>query len=180
MYFTFKWFPDSNNWRERERERARRESRESELDRTRLHHRPNPRLHQSCRTPTPSRSRHRDRTPDRIAKIAPPPSPSRSNFRRLNLGAPHSDAGPRSPLTPAKPHLTSTIPDPHLFKPISFFFSSLMRTPVWDHADITLPRSSPMTHPWPISLFLDLPVPFPQFLITFSSSLSQFDRIVWV
>ena len=52
----------------RERERARRESRESELDRTRLHHhprshhRPNPKSHWSRRTPAPQRSRHRDRT----------------------------------------------------------------------------------------------------------------------
>ena len=42
---------------------------------------------------------------------------------------------------------------------------------------ITRPVSSPMTHPWPISLSLNLPLPFSQFTITLSSSLSQFDRI---
>ena len=42
---------------------------------------------------------------------------------------------------------------------------------------IAWPVSSPMTHPWPISLFLSLPLPFSQFTITLSSSLSQFDRI---
>ena len=166
----------------RERERARRESRESELDRTRLHHhprshhRPNPKSHRSRRTPAPQRSRHRDRTPDRIAKIVPPLPPSRSNSHCLNLGAPYADADPRSPLTSAKPisPLQYPIHIPSNPSPFSSLLSHRRRS------EITPPRSSPMTHLWPISLFLDLLVPFPQFLITLSSSLSQFDRIVWV
>ena len=93
----------------RERERARRESRESELDRTRSHHRPNPSSHWSCRTPALLRSRRQDRTPDRIAKIALLPPPSRLNSRRLNLDAPQANAGLRSPLTLRSPsHLYNT------------------------------------------------------------------------
>ena len=94
---------------ERERERARRESRESELDRTRSHHRPNPSSHWSCHTPALLRSRRQDRTPDRIAKIALLPPPSRLNSRRLNLDAPQANAGLRSPLTLRSPsHLYNT------------------------------------------------------------------------
>ena len=93
-------FPESDT--RRERERARRESRESELDRSHTSHRTTaptldctltpPRL--LCRDRSAkiasSRSRHWDHTPDRIAKIAPPPLPSRLNSHRLNLGAPWS------------------------------------------------------------------------------------------
>ena len=84
----------------RERKRARRES---ELDCTKSHHHPIPKSHRSCCTPASLRSHHRDRTPNRIAKIALPPLPSRSNSRRLNLGTPHADVSLRSPFTPTKP-----------------------------------------------------------------------------
>ena len=108
----------------RERERARRESRESELDRTRSHHRPNPNSHWSCRTPALLRSRRQDRTPDHIAKIALLPPPPRLNSRRLNLDASHANAGLRSPLTLRSPsHLyntRSTSLQTHL--PILLFF----------------------------------------------------------
>ena len=160
----------------RERERARREIRESEQDHTRSHHRPNPKSHRSCHTPALPRSRRQDRIPDRIAKIVPPLPPSRSNSRHLNLGTPHVDAGLRSPLTLAKPisPLQYPIHIPSNPSPFSFLLSRRCRF------EITPLRSSPMTHQWPISLLLDLPIHFPQFLITLSSSLSQFYQIVWV
>ena len=120
----------------REKERARGESRESELDRTRSHHCPNPKSHRSHRTPAPPRSRHRDCTPDRIAKIAPPLPPFRSNSRRLNLGAPHTDADPRSPLTSAKPISPLQYPI-YIPSNLSPFSSLLSRTL----------RSSPVTYP---------------------------------
>ena len=36
---------------------------------------------------------------------------------------------------------------------------------------------APITHPCPISLFLDLPLPFPHLSVTLSSSFSPFDRV---
>ena len=145
----------------RERERAGRESRESELDRTRSHHCPNPSSHWSCRTPALLRSRRQDRTPDRNAKIALLPPPSRLNSRRLNLDAPHANAGLRSPLTLRSPsHLyntRSTSLQTHL--PILLFSFSYVDTN---------PRSRCRDcHPWPthdwsfsFSIYLSLSLNF--------------------
>ena len=50
-------------------------------------------------------------------------------------------------------------------------------TPTWSRAAWNTTEIAPMTHPCPISLFLDLPLPFPHLSITLSSSFSSFD---WV
>ena len=50
-------------------------------------------------------------------------------------------------------------------------------TPTRSRVACSTTEIAPMTHPCLISLFLDLPLPFPHLLITLSSSFSPFDQV---
>ena len=153
LYFHYKPFPGlkhAKREREREREREKRELL----------------IHLKSIAPQHPR-RHLDRTTIEIAPQANRTPPRLHHHRRPIHPKPISSA-PSLPMTDL-----ISISSPSLRYPWLISLPSRSRRYPW-------PISSRSCHPWPISspMTHDWSLPFPQFLITLSSSLSQFDRIV--